>query len=189
MYVVLSLFFSLIMVNFYHSLEQVKSAEDSILSDALQMPVVNRMQIQSQAVTFDEGLDPFTQTDNQLAQRSSSITSDDILLENQVFASQVLASKGTRTSLRDSSISEDQEVLLELNMEEQEQFEVLDSAVGEDDKSLGITSSALVHCSSLCMNVGDDNSKLEQDTKGSIKSGGLSPTTSTTSSNGTVICS
>ena len=92
---------------------------------------MNSTQVQSQAVPL-EVLDPFNQsTDNQLAQRSSSISSDNILLGDQAFESKVGA--------RDSSISEDQEVLLELNTEEQEQFEVLDSADGEDDKSQGIT--------------------------------------------------
>lgn len=75
-------------------------------------------------------MDPFNQTDNQLAQRSSSITSaDDLLLNDQVFASKV--------GIRDNPVSDDQEVLLELNMEEHEQFEVLESADGEDDKSQG----------------------------------------------------
>lgn len=104
----------------------------SISSDGLQAPEVNSTQIQSQAVLAEEsGLDQFNQTDNLLAQRSSSITSDDILLGDQVPRSKV--------SLRDHSISEDHEVLLELNTEEHEQFEVLDSADGEDDKSQGDT--------------------------------------------------
>ena len=76
-------------------------------------------QTQSQAVHSEEISDSY-QTDNQLAQRSLSVTSDDFLLGDQIY------DKG-----RDNSISED---LLELNTEEQEQFEVLDSA---DSKSHG----------------------------------------------------
>ena len=75
-------------------------------------------QIQSQAPHEDM----MEKTDNNLAQRSISLTSDDVLLDE-------------RAVLRDSMASDDQEVLLELNTEEQEQFEVLDSADGEDDKS------------------------------------------------------
>lgn len=93
---------------------------------------MNSTQIQSQAVLTEEGLDPFNQTDNQLAQKSSSITSADDILDDQVF--------GSKIRLRENPISDDHEVLLELNTEEQEQFEVLDSAEGEDDKSQGATS-------------------------------------------------
>lgn len=84
-------------------------------------------------VPTEEGFDTFNQTDNQLAQRSSSITSDDFLLGNQVFESKI--------SLRDNSTSEDQDVLLELNTEEQEQFEVLESADGEDEGATYISNS------------------------------------------------
>lgn len=104
--------------------------KDDKYSDDLLAPDMNSTQVQSQAVPV-EGLDPFNQsTDNQLAQRSSSISSDNALLGEQAFQNKVGG--------RDSSISED---LLELNTEEQEQFEVLDSADGEDDKSQGIACS------------------------------------------------
>ena len=75
-------------------------------------------QVQSQAPPVED----IDKTDNILAQRSVSLTSDDALLEE-------------RAVMRDSVASDDQEVLLELNTEDQEQFEVLDSADGEDDKS------------------------------------------------------
>lgn len=85
---------------------------------------------QSQAVQMeDDSADQFNQTDNKLAQRSSSIVSDDVLFGDQEF-------EVREPSGRDNLASEDQEVLLELNTEEQEQFEVLDSA-GEDEKSQG----------------------------------------------------
>ena len=65
--------------------------------------------------------DESERTDNNLAQRSASIAYDDVLLDGSV--------------IRESVTSDDQDVLLELNTEEQEQFEVLDSADGEDEKS------------------------------------------------------
>jgi hypothetical protein len=95
-------------------------------SDSLPVPKVISTQVQSENSGFiDEGLEP----NNKLAQRLSSIASDDLLLGDQVLESKV--------NVRDNSISEDQEVLLELNTEEQEQFEVLESADGEDGKSEG----------------------------------------------------
>ena len=84
-------------------------------------------QIQSQAVQMEDFTEQFDQTDNQLAQRSSSIMSDDVLFGDQEF-------EGKEQSGRDNTASED---LLELNTEEQEQFEVLDSAEGEDERSQG----------------------------------------------------
>ena len=76
-------------------------------------------QIQSQPPNIEEMVE---KTENNLAQRTSSGISDDGLLDEPSI-------------LRDSVTSDDQDVLLELNTEEQEQFEVLDSADGEDDKS------------------------------------------------------
>lgn len=97
----------------------------------MQPSEVEHTQNQSQAVRIEEVLDQFNQTDNKLAQRSSSITSEDILLGDHIY-------ENKSTHVRDASISEDQEVMLGLNTEEQEQFEVLDSADGDDDdKSQG----------------------------------------------------
>ncbi len=63
------------------------------------------------------------QTYDKLAQRSVSITSDDILYDDHISEN------------KDNLNTDDQDVLLELNTEEQEQFEVLDSADGDDDRS------------------------------------------------------
>ena len=83
-------------------------------------------QIQSQAVHMEDVPDQFNSTDNNLAQQSSSAITDDILFGDVKEPEAI-----------DNSSSVDQDVLLELNTEEQEQFEVLDSAEGEDEKSLG----------------------------------------------------
>ena len=83
-------------------------------------------QVTSQAVSIDDVVDQLNQTDDKLAQRSSSMTSDDILYDGDV-------SDGKDS--KDILSCEDQDVLLELNTEEQEQFEVLDSADGGDDRS------------------------------------------------------
>lgn len=115
-----------------HLTDQVKLANEDIgtlgsgnlqISEELRSTL-----IQSQAANTDDVVEQLHQTDNKLAQRSISITSDDILFEDHVFESKDI-------KVRDTLASEDQEVLLELNTEEQGQFEVLDSADGEDDKS------------------------------------------------------
>lgn len=85
-------------------------------------------QAQSQAVAIENEDMNQNQTDNNLAQRSYSVTSDDILYDDQVL--------GTTKYISDNVTSEDQDVLLEINTEEQEQFEVLDSADGDEDQSM-----------------------------------------------------
>lgn len=162
----------------------VKSTAGNKDSDSLpSAPEVNTPRVQSQMIPTEDSLDPFNQTDNQLAQRSSSITSDDVLLGNQVFESKI--------SLRDNSTSEDQEVLLELNTEEQEQFEVLDSADGEDDKSQGaIISNSVRMCDLISSNYyvdGNESFDKSEDVTGHTNSDDLSPS-SATSSDGNIQC-
>ena len=77
-----------------------------------------------------------------LAQRSASVTSDDILYGGNV-------SDGKDPNMKDNLVSEDQDVLLELNTEEQEQFEVLDSADGDEDLT-GVENTGILLCYALC---------------------------------------
>ena len=105
--------------------EFVKSTEGVKAVSGFDEPLDNpQVQFQLQAENIEDEL---SRTDK-LAQRTSSITSDDILFDDNDLGRK-------DTNIKDNL---DQEVLLELNTEEQEQFEVLDSADGNDAKSQGV---------------------------------------------------